>query len=155
MYRPIFIHLFVLLLILSVSLYACTTNKATLDVQQMEDILYDIHTAEVLTSMEKDTTGKLTLGEHKDSTKLLQLYASIFEHHHTTYEEFYDNYAYYIENKTPDLDTIYKKIQKKIAAQQTLPVNVQDIDGPNSLNNDIITSPVSEKGQLRPENLNQ
>lgn len=136
------------LVFFSVLTWSCHDPQPTYSKEKMQAILLDVHTAEVMALTKDTTTGDLT--QIKDSTRLIQLYNSIWQHHQTSYEEFIDNYKTYLNSKISDMDEIYKNIQTKIGDYQVIKINAvkpENIEVPQ----DTVTSAPSEKGALRPE----
>lgn len=138
-----------ILLLSVVAFQSCSDYNHKLDRAQMADILFDMHTAEVLSSI-KDSNGFISLAPSKDSIKLIQAYQSIFEKYNISYDEFYQDYYHYVYYKTMELDSIYRILQNRVADLQTIKAPTPPNVVPESAN-----SIDSSNGRLRPEQLNK
>lgn len=134
--------------ILMMVFLSCNGQKKQLEREKFVDILFDLHTAEVLSSL-SDSQNKVSLSPVKDSAELIANYQSVFNKHNVTFDAFYETYYYYVYKETAELDTIYKILQAKVADLQ----NIQPIQ-PGGIVDEGVNPLDSTKNALRPEKLN-
>ncbi|MBP9187768.1 MAG: DUF4296 domain-containing protein [Bacteroidia bacterium] len=80
--------------------------------QQMEAVLYDMHLAEGLLSVEPssaDSTARRALG----------LYDLIYKKHQTNKQQFKESYMYYTNNPKL-LDSVYTRIIERLSLQESI-----------------------------------
>lgn len=98
------------LLILILSIASCRKSEdhssADLSKEEMIDILVDMHLAQASLDLEKVQGDSMFLGARK-------YYATIFQLHEVTEEEFYSSFEYY-EKHTDEFHEIYEEVVNRL-----------------------------------------
>ena len=84
--------------------------------EQMVQLITDLHTAEVYSTMVNDSTHK-TVNKNYDS--LAFYYKSILNHHNITMEELKENLLWYSKNPA-EFDSVYVKVLDEISTLEGL-----------------------------------
>jgi PBP1b-binding outer membrane lipoprotein LpoB len=105
---------YTVVILLSIFLVACSDNKkedAPIPLPKMEQILTDLHIAEVYSTMLDTGINKRN---EKDIDSLVVFYKDVLTHHKVSVEQFKDGMAWY-KAHPGDIDTCYKHMITDIA----------------------------------------
>lgn len=102
-------------IMLAASCGLSSDDKPPVPAEKMQQLLLDLHVAEVYSSMLDDS---LHQSRNKNFDSLGVFYADVFAHHHITRDEFDKAIAWYKQHPA-EMDSLYKNMVSKSAEMET------------------------------------